>query len=155
MDQLAEFCARAKKEETMILATSANGSVTMRTVSPVSIENGVLIFTSPDSLKYQQLRKNPVCCIAVGGYFGEVRATFLGHTMLEENTLYREMYSEKFNDAFAENAAFGGQDAEFILLLPIRLKGWVYEDNTPSEPFEYNCEEAGLTIEQNVHRRYK
>lgn len=147
MDRLADFWASVEKEETMILATSAGGSVTMRTVSPVRIDDAILFFTSPDSLKYQQLRINPICCLAVGAYFLEAKAEFLGHTMLDENTSYREIYSEKFDDAFSENTAFGGRDAEFIRLIPVRLKGWVYENNIPKEPFELNYEQEVSRIE--------
>ena len=137
MNHLTNFWKSVKTEETAILATSAGGSVTMRIVSPVYYEDAVLIFTSPDSLKYQQLKDNPNCCVAVGGYFMEAKAQFLGLTMLDENAAYRDVYSEKFNDAFADDIAFGGREAEFILLKPNRLKGWGFENGTPTGPFEY------------------
>lgn len=137
MRELEKFWSSVKKEEAGILATSSNGHVTMRVVSPVYYEDAILIFTSPDSLKYQQIEDNPNCCIAIGDCFLEAKAQFLGSTMKEENAAYRDVYSAKFNDAFSEGTAFGGRDAEFVLLKPIRLKGWTIENGTPIGPFEH------------------
>lgn len=136
MDQLAGFWESVKKEEGAILATSANDNVTMRTVSPVWYKDAVLIFTSPESQKYQQLKVNPKCCLAVGGCFMEASAQFLGHTMLDENSALRDVYAQKFQGAFDENIPFGGRSAEFILLRPVRVKGWTFENGEPTGPFE-------------------
>jgi hypothetical protein len=65
--------------------------------------------------------------------------------MLEENTVLRQAYAEKFRDAFDEGIEFGGRNAEFILLKPIKVKGWAFENNTPAEngvptiPFEFSA----------------
>ncbi|MGL5512341.1 MAG: hypothetical protein ACRDBM_03755, partial [Sporomusa sp.] len=75
---------------------------------------------------------------AVGGCFWEAKAEFLGHTMLDKNAPYRDVYSAKFSDAFVENVAFGGRDAEFVLLKPTRVKGWGVENGVPTGPFEHS-----------------
>ena len=139
MGQLENFWESVKKEETSLLATSAGGNVTMRTVSPAYYEDAILIFTSPDSQKYQQLKENPNCCIAIGGCFMEATAQFLGCTMLDENATCRDVYSVKYTGAFdeSENEAFGGRDADFILLKPINVKGWGFENGEPTGPFEH------------------
>lgn len=123
MDKTLQFYEIIKEEMSVILATSADKSVTMRQVSPVYYNRNILIFTDPGSLKYQQLRVNPNCCIAAGTYFAEARAEFLGATMLDSNEELRKAYCEKFPDAFDEGVDLGGRDAEFILLRPNKLKG--------------------------------
>ena len=137
MDYLTSFWESVKKEEGAFLATSANDRVTMRTVSPVFHDDAILIFTSPQSQKYQQLKVNPNCCLAVGGCFLEAKAQFLGHTMLDENSALRDVYAKKFQGAFDENIPFGGRTSEFILLKPVTLKGWKIENGEPTGPFEH------------------
>jgi hypothetical protein len=68
----------------------------------------------------------------------EAKPEFCGPTMKDENTSLREVYSQKFKDAFDENVAHGGREAEFILLKPTRIKGWGFENGVPTGPFEYN-----------------
>jgi hypothetical protein len=81
---------------------SADGSVPMRTISPVLYENAILIFTRPGTLKYRQLKENVNCCVELGCCFMEAKAEFKGHTMLDENSALRDVYSKKFSDAFTE-----------------------------------------------------
>ena len=138
MNQLKNFWESLKKEEIAVLATSGNDKVTMRTVSPVYHEDAVLIFTDPLSQKYRQLKENPNCCLSVCGCFMEAKAEFLGHTMLNENAALRKVYTGKHHDAFDENVEFGGTNAEFILLKPVCIKGWVFENGIPTVPFECN-----------------
>lgn len=137
MNQLEKLWECVKKEETALLATSADGSVTMRTVSPVYYQDAILIFTCSKSQKYRQMKANPYCCVAVGGYFVEAKPEFLGQTMQEENAHLREIYTEKFADAFDESAVYGGRKAEFILLKPVRAKSWCIENGVPTGPFEH------------------
>lgn len=142
MDQIARFYEGIKTEMAVTLATASDGSVTMRLVSPVYEPDGILMFTAADSLKYRQLRANPNCCIAVAGMFAEATAEFLGATMLDANQARREAYCRKFPGAFDEGIPLGGRAAEFILLKPVRLKGWAFEndvptaDGVPTLPFE-------------------
>lgn len=142
MDKIMEFYEIIQRDMSIVLATSSGQSVTMRQVSPVYYNGSILIFTAPDSLKYQQLRANPNCCIAAGTFFAEAKAEFLGATMLDSNEELRNIYCEKFPGAFDEGVALGGRDAEFILLKPDKLKGWAFEndiptsDGVPTIPFE-------------------
>lgn len=142
MDKVSRFFELIDKEMSVVLATSAANSVTMRQVSPVCYKRSILIFTAPDSKKYQQLKANPNCCVAAGNFFAESKAEFLGKTMSDSNKEYRTVYSEKFPGAFEEGVAFGGRAAEFILLHPVKLKGWAFEndipvsDGMPTIPFE-------------------
>lgn len=132
MNKTEQFFDLIRQEMTLILATADGTGVTMRTVSPVYFEGGILIFTSPASRKYRQLEANSHCCIAVGEFFAECAAEFLGATMLDENSALRQAYAQKFPDAFDEGVAFGGRAAEFILLKPRKLTGWGFENNAPS-----------------------
>lgn len=142
MDRIAQFFEIIHKDMSVVLATASDKSVTMRQVSPVDYKGNVLIFTAPDSLKFQQLKANPNCCIAAGTFFAEAKAVFSGPAMLDSNEELRRVYCEKFPGAFDEGAAFGGRDAEFILLEPFKLKGWGFEDDIPASdgvptiPFE-------------------
>ena len=104
----------------------------MRTVSPTLYGEAILIFTHADSIKYRQLRVNRRCCISVESFFAEAEAEFRGSTLLSENKTLRDAYSVKFPDAFDENVAFGGRDAEFILLTPTRISGWMFENDALS-----------------------
>lgn len=131
MDRIDSFFEAIKKDMTITLATASDGSVTMRLVSPVYYRGAVLLFTDPDSVKYRQMKANPHCCIAAQSVFAEAEAEFLGATMLERNRELRKVYCAKFPGAFDEGVAFGGRDAEFILLRPTRLKGWDFAEDTP------------------------
>ena len=137
MNQLEKLWESVKKAEAALLATSADGSVTMRTVSPVYYRDAILIFTCSKSQKYQQMKANPNCCVEIGGYFVEAKPEFLGLTMLDENAALREVYAEKFTDAFDEDAVYGGRKAEFVLLKPVRVKSWMIENGAPTGPFEH------------------
>ncbi|MCQ4638123.1 pyridoxamine 5'-phosphate oxidase family protein [Anaerovorax odorimutans] len=144
MNKISQFYEIIKKDMSVTLATASKQSVTMRLVSPVYYKGDILIFTDPGSLKYQQLKANPNCCIAAGTFFAEAEAEFLGATMLDTNKEPREVYCGKFPGAFDESIAFGGRNAEFVLLKPTRLKGWAFEndvptsDGVPTIPFEIN-----------------
>lgn len=136
MDQLERFYEAVKRGQTVTLATAEDGRVTMRAVSPVYYHGDVLIFTTGGSQKYRQLKANPRCCIAIDGFYAEAEAVFCGATMRAENEPLRRAYEEKFPDAFDETVAFGGTDAEFVLLRPTQLTGWTFgEGEAQAAPF--------------------
>lgn len=128
-----DFYNEIKNNETMILATS-DGNVIMRTISPVYCDEKILFFTDSNSTKYKQLQKNNNCCISIGNFFLEAKAEFCGSTMSEENKNLRDIYSKKFPNAFDEDIEFGGRTSDFILLTPIKLTGWNYENGIPTTP---------------------
>ena len=142
MDMRESFFDTVNNQMTVVLATSAGGNVSMRSVSPVCYNGAVLIFTAAGSKKYSQLKANPQCCIQAGGFFAEATAEFCGATLLEKNEALRAAYCAKFPGAFDEGIEFGGRQAEFILLTPKRLSGWAYPDGTlvgegvPTVPFD-------------------
>ncbi len=130
--KIEEFYELVKTEMTMSLATAEGASVTMRLVSPAYMEGGILIFTDSASVKFAQLKANPSCAVSLGGFFAEATAEFMGPCMDSKNAKLREVYSEKFPYAFAEGVAFGGRNAEFILLKPFKLSGWAFENDIPT-----------------------
>ncbi|MDD4075549.1 MAG: pyridoxamine 5'-phosphate oxidase family protein [Eubacteriales bacterium] len=132
MEHVERFYQAVKNEMAATLATSADGVVTMRLISPVEYDGAVLLFTDASSNKYAQLKQNPRCCLSVGGFFLQAEAEFFGPTMLDKNAAMREVYDAKFPGAFAEGIAFGGRNAEFILLRPIKLSGWAFLDDIPT-----------------------
>ena len=140
--QAETFYAAIRNEMSIILATSANNSVTMRYVSPVYYHGNILIFTDASSKKYMQMKENPNCCLFAGGFFATATAEFFGSTMLDANEAMRAAYTAKFPGAFDEGVALGGRNAEFILLRPVKLSGWTFEndiptaDGSPNLPFE-------------------
>ena len=142
MKQVEKFYEAVKSEMAMTLATCAGGAVTMRLVSPVEYHGDILIFTEAASNKYKQLRENPNCCMSVGGFFAQAKAEFFGPTMQNENAAMREAYDAKFPGAFAEGMVNGGRNSEFVLFHPVKLSGWMFENDTPTEdgipnvPFE-------------------
>lgn len=142
MSRLEQFYEIIRNEMAIPLATSAGGRVTMRVVSPVLWEDSILIFTSADSKKYRQLQENPHCCVAAGPFFAEAAVEFCGATMLPENEKLRDAYCQKFPHAFDEGVEFGGRNAEFLRLRLLRLSGWAFENDVPTEngipsiPFE-------------------
>lgn len=131
MDKREQFYEALQKEMVANLATAAGESVTMRMISPVYYEKKVLLFTNETSRKYLQLAANPHCCIAVGPFYAEARAELLGPTMAPENEALRTAYAAKFPGAFDEGLAFGGRNADFVLLTPTRLTGWAFPDDVP------------------------
>ena len=142
MDIQTKFYEMIEKEMAVTLATSSNQRVTMRYISPVLYNESILLFTDANSLKYQQLKENPYCCIAYNTYFAEAKAEFLGATMLDSNAALREAYCKKFPGAFDEGVVQGGREADFILLKLLKLRGWEFDDSDsnqddiPSIPFE-------------------
>ena len=132
MKPMQQFREAIKTEMTATLATASEGQVTMRMVSPVNFDGDILIFCGADSLKYRQLKENPNCCVAVGGFFAQATATFCGATMLENNRALREAYEAKFPGAFDEGLAFGGRTSEFVRLRPTWLTGWTFENDVPT-----------------------
>lgn len=142
MDKVKQFYKQVNESMTIVLATSKDNKITMRYVSPVLFNNDILIFTSCNSLKYQQLKENPNCGIYIKDFFVEAKATFYGNTMNEENRELRDVYNAKFMGAFEDNTDFGGVNKEFILLHPTRITGWgfendiVTEDGVPTIPFD-------------------
>ncbi len=133
MDKTEQFYETVKAQQTAILSTAADNSVTMRVVSPVLYKNSILMFTGEGTQKYQQLKANPHCCVSVGSFFAEAEVEFCGATMLPENEDMRKIYDEKFPGAFDEWVEFGGRNAEFLLLTPTRLTGWAFENDIPNE----------------------
>lgn len=133
MNQPERFYEAVHSAMAVTLATASGDSVTMRAVSPVVYDGAILIFTSADSVKYRQLAENPHCCIGVEGFFAQASAEFLGKAMAGENAEYRKAYCDKFPKAFDEDASFGARAADFILLKPIRLTGWAFENDLPTE----------------------
>lgn len=142
MDRTKAFFELLQKEMAVTLATASEGSVTMRVISPVPYSGRILMFTGADSVKYRQLKENPSCCLAVGPFFAECAAEFLGPAMNPENKALRDVYDAKFPGAFTQGDEFGGWDKEFLLLTPKRLTGWAFEndiptpDGVPTIPFE-------------------
>lgn len=134
MNTIKEFLEGFKNEESAVLATSDGRTVTMRQISPVICEEGILIFTSPQSVKYGQLKENPNCCLYIGNAFLQAHAVFSGATMQEDNAALRNLYDEKFPGAFEDETEFGGKHADFIMLRPVRLTGWNFETGA-SVPF--------------------
>lgn len=129
MDKLNELYELIKRDETVVLATGTSDSVTMRTISPVFYENKILFFTNKNSLKFSQLQTNPNCCILIGNFFVEAKATFYGSTMLDENEKLRKVYDEKFPGAFDENVDLGGRDSDFVIFDLIKASGWEQNEN--------------------------
>ena len=66
--------------------------------------------------------------------------------------LQSHMRREKFPGAFDEGVALGGRDAEFVLLMPTKLKGWAFEGDTPNAegvptiPFEINVASGPVSL---------
>lgn len=124
--QKEQFWNSLAKAETLILATSGAEGVSMRTVAPVYYDGAVLIFTDPSSQKYQQLKKNPRCCLALGNCFLEAEAQFSGATMAA--SALKKVYEARYPGAFDENVPNNGREAEFILFKPKMLRGWAMEN---------------------------
>ncbi len=133
MDRIEQFFELIEKHQTAVLATSGTDGVSMRTVSPVRNGKSVVLFTAASSRKFAQLKENPRCCLEIGPFFAECRAELLGSTMLEQNAELRKVYDAKFPGAFDENIAFGGFGADFVVLTPVRLSGWAFENDVPVE----------------------
>lgn len=142
MDRKEMFFDILGREMVMTLATGTQGNVSMRAVSPAVYGKDILIFTSPESKKYAQMKENPYCCVSVGPFFANASVRFCGDTMKAENKALRDAYNAKFPGAFDEGVEFGGRHAEFLLLTPTTLYGWAYGDGSmtgegiPTVPFE-------------------
>lgn len=76
MDRITQFFDIIRKDMSVVLATASGESVTMRQVSPVGYRGNILIFTDPGSLKYQQLKANPNCCISAGLFLQKQKQYF-------------------------------------------------------------------------------
>ena len=117
-NKLEQFYDLIKTEMGVILATGTESSITMRLVSPVYYNGDILLFSAASSKKYQQLRANPNCCIAVGPFYAEASAKFLDSTMAEKNKELRDAYCAKFPGAFDEGVEFVGVKSKNSAFLP-------------------------------------
>ncbi|MEG0324675.1 MAG: pyridoxamine 5'-phosphate oxidase family protein, partial [Raoultibacter sp.] len=126
-------------EEVMYLATSAHDSVSIRPVSPLMKERGVVCFyTSKDSRKYEQMKENPQVAFsdgAVGRYQAEGTVRFLGSVFADENAGLYAAYKERYAGAFEMSAPGEVMELhEFIAIDLVLIKGWIFDKANPEIP---------------------
>jgi len=117
-------------EKTLTLATCAGNRVTIRPMS--HINDGLLVYfqTGTDSLKMQQIRKNPHVALCVGTYEIEGMASELGHPFMEENSFFVRMYKEKHPELYERYTAFSDEIVVKVVIHNVRQ--WRYVDGEPA-----------------------
>lgn len=83
-----------EKEQSIVLATSADNKVTARVMCHVNDGLDIYFGTSNTSEKYKQLSINPEVAFAVGNMQIEAVATICGHP--SKNPEYNKIYNAKF-----------------------------------------------------------
>lgn len=126
------------KEYVIYLATGENNNITMRAISPIMIESDIYFYTGNTSEKYMQMKANPNVAFSIGPlglYYGQGEVEFLGSVLDEKNKKLKEIYKNKYKDAF--EIAAPGEDIntnEFVKIKLTILKEWIWdkEKNDPS-----------------------
>jgi len=125
----ADVIKTFEREKTLVLATCADGRVTIRTMSHVSDGPDIYFQTGADSLKMRQIRENPNVAMTVGPYDIEGTAAELGHPLSAENALFKRLIKEKHPDTFKRWSAL---EDEVVVKVTVRsVRQWKYVDGKP------------------------
>ncbi|MDR3050517.1 MAG: pyridoxamine 5'-phosphate oxidase family protein [Oscillospiraceae bacterium] len=134
-----EIIEALASERTCTLATCADNRVTIRPMSHVHDGLALSFQTSANSLKMQQIRKNPAVAVCVGTYEMEGLAADLGHPLAESNRWFAEQYRQKHPGSFS---AYTALEDEIVVKVSVHLvRQWRYIEGKPHLA-EYACAQA-------------
>ena len=113
----------------MILATSLGDRVTARSVSCIIFDKKIYFQTDRESLKYDQLSKNPNVALCVGNVQIEGTAELKGHPLGKENNWFRDMFKQNYSGSYE---TYSPMTREIIVeVKPKIFTLWKYEDGKP------------------------
>ena len=127
-DALAqEVIAALSREKSIVLATSAAGRVTARTMSHVNDRLTMYFQTGNTSDKYQQITANPNIALAVRNMQIEATAEICGHP--SQNFHFCELYKQKFPQYYELYTNYA--DETVIKASPVKIALYKYIDGVP------------------------
>ena len=124
-----ELTRTLETESTVILATCADGHVTIRPISHINDGLDVLFQAGADSLKMQQIAANPRVALCIGTYQVEGAATVLGHPMAKENSFFAQTYRAKHPSSFENYSTY--RDEVVVRVRIHRARQWRYIEGKP------------------------
>ena len=131
---------RLKGEETVVLSTSADNRVTARLLCHINYGVEVLVSTNRNSLKVDQMRRNPNVALTVGNLTIEAVAELYGHP--ESHPTFLADYAAKFPDL--GKLYQSTPDDLLVMIRPSRISLYRYIDGP--------CEDVLLPREGGAYR---
>jgi hypothetical protein len=131
---VAEVTGLLDRHAVMVVATSAAGRVTARSVS--TIHRGLVVYfqTATDSQKYAQIQANPNVALCAGNVQIEGSACDLGHPLAEQNGFFAEAYAREHPGSFCTYSRLARN--RVIAVTPRRVSLWKYDEaNRPYQDF--------------------
>ncbi|MEW6106503.1 MAG: pyridoxamine 5'-phosphate oxidase family protein [Bacillota bacterium] len=117
----------------LVLATSAGGRVTARTMSYVNAGMEIYFQTGKGSTKYEQILANPRVALCLGNLQIEGEAEALGHPFCEANRAFCRLYRQKHPSAYELYSH--REDEVVICVRPMLCALWKYVEGRPCREF--------------------
>jgi len=115
------------KNKIMILATSAGNRVTARAMSCVSDGLKIYFQTGTDSLKYRQMKENPIVALCAANMQIEGKAVFKNQSLSENDFIAK--YKK---DHYGSFTCYSAMKTSFVVeVVPVLITFWKYTDKKP------------------------
>lgn len=137
---LHEIEEKLRKEDTIVLATSAKDKVTARLMCHINYGATVLFGTSRKSQKVDQIEHNPNIALAIGNLKMEAVAELYGHP--KSHPTFRTDYIRKF--PHLEKVYKSSPDDVLVIARPRKIALFKYIDGP--------CEDVLLPEEERAYR---
>lgn len=135
------------KQKTMVLGTSYQDEVSVRSVSVIALSNKVYFQTSIYSQKYEQIMMNPKVGLTSGYFQLQGIAKDLGPW--EENELLCELYKRRHKDSYESYGEL--KEERVIEVTIINIKQYAYEGN---EAYIYSIDVESDQVEKIKQAKY-
>lgn len=111
----------------IVLATSYNDSVTVRTISYVMINEKIYFQTLKTYEKVNQINHNNKVALCLDNLQIEGLAKVIGHPFDSTNNIFLELYKEKHNSAYEK---YSNLTDEIVIEITInKISRWIYKEN--------------------------
>ena len=139
-DLSKEIEEKLNKEESIVLATSANDETTARLMAHINYGPNVLFSTSRNSKKVKQIELNSRIALAINNIKIEAKAELFGHP--SEHPTFLKDYAAKF--PFYAKLYQSNPEDILIIAEPIRISLYKYAGKP--------CEDVLLPQEEKAYR---
>lgn len=122
----------------IVLATSADGSVTTRLVGQLLYDNKIAFSTSGNSFKVEQINKNPNVAFFLNGLNIEAEARLCGHP--EEHPVAVEAYVKKYPEYVSK---YGYEPDDVLVIADIKkVQIYTFTDRACKDIVDFKEERA-------------
>lgn len=123
-----EIVKKLEEAKETAFATSADNIVTGRVVCPVNDGLEIMFGTGGDSVKIQQIRKNPNVALISGGLQIEATAELSGHPT--KNERYMKLNDEKYPWMKNDFPPDPNDDGVLVVCHPTKITIYKFQDGT-------------------------